>query len=80
MVAAVGLAWLFSPPVPEGPILWSVTTNHGLTAGDLPGLAALAAAGWLLVGALRGRPGGTGRQQSAGGQQGHGDQGRPEDP
>ncbi len=45
-LAAVSVLWLLVNTPMEGAILLSVTTNHGLTAGDLVGLAGLGIAGW----------------------------------
>jgi hypothetical protein len=62
VLAAVAVLWLLVNGPMEGPVLWSVTRRHGLTGGDLAGLAGLALAAYRLVGALRGsRAAGRGR-------------------
>jgi hypothetical protein len=33
----------------EGPVLWTVSSDHGLTAGDLAGLAGLGVAFWRFL-------------------------------
>ena len=45
-LAVVSVLWLLVNGSAEGPVLWSVTANHGLTATDLAGLAGLAVAAW----------------------------------
>lgn len=45
-LAAVSVLWLLVNGSAEGPVLWSVTSRHGLTATDLGGLAGLAVAAW----------------------------------
>ena len=45
-LATVSVMWLLVNGSAEGPLLWRVTDNHGLTATDLAGIAGLAAAVW----------------------------------
>lgn len=45
-LAAVSVLWLLVNGSAEGPVLWSVTRHHGLTATDLGGLAGLGVAAW----------------------------------
>jgi hypothetical protein len=45
-LAVVSGLWLLVNKRAEGPLLWSVTPHHGLTATDLAGLAGLAVAIW----------------------------------
>ncbi len=52
LLALVAVLWFVVNRPMEGPVLWPVTEDHGLTAADLAGLAALALAGaWLRAGA-----------------------------
>lgn len=46
-LALVSVVWLLLDSSMEGAVLWSVTSRHGLTGGDLAGLAGLALAAWL---------------------------------
>ena len=43
-IAAVGM--IVAEPFPKGIVLFSLTENHGVDAGDLPALALLLIAGW----------------------------------
>jgi uncharacterized membrane protein len=45
-LAAASVLWLLVNGKAEGPILWTVTSQHGLTATDLAGLAGLGVAAW----------------------------------
>jgi hypothetical protein len=45
-LAAVSLLWLRVNSSAEGPLVWSMTRNHGLTATDLGGLAGFGVAVW----------------------------------
>jgi hypothetical protein len=45
-LAAVSVAWLLVNGPAEGPVLWAVSEDHGLTATDLAGLAGLGIAAW----------------------------------
>jgi uncharacterized membrane protein len=45
-LAVVSVLWLVVNGTAEGPILWEVTPDHGLTATDLAGLAGLGVAAW----------------------------------
>lgn len=44
-LAAVSVLWLLVNHSAEGPVIWTVTTHHGLAATDLGGLAGLGVAG-----------------------------------
>jgi len=52
-LGAVAVLWLVVNGPMEGPVLLTVTASHGLTAGDLAGLAGLGLAGWRLWGRRR---------------------------
>jgi len=52
-LAAMAVLWLFANRPMEGPVLLVVAESHGLTAGDLAGLAALGLAAWRLRGRRR---------------------------
>jgi len=54
-LAVVSALWLLVNRPVEGPVLWSVTPHHGLTATDLAGLAGLAVAGWRALSIWRTR-------------------------
>ena len=45
-LGVVSLLWLLVNGSAEGPVLWSLTSQHGLTATDLGGLAGLGVAVW----------------------------------
>jgi hypothetical protein len=45
-LAVVSVLWLLVNGSAEGPLLWSLNSEHGLTATDLGGLAGLAVAVW----------------------------------
>jgi len=38
---AAGIAWVLVEPTPEGVVYLALNAEHGLTAGDLPGVAAV---------------------------------------
>lgn len=48
LLAALSVLWLRVNGPVEGPLLWEVTSDHGLTAADLAGLTGLAVAAWRL--------------------------------
>ena len=50
-LAVLSVGWLLTNPKMEGPTLLSFTPDHGLTGGDLAGLAGIAIAAWRYVGA-----------------------------
>ena len=50
--AVLSVLWLFANKPLEGPTLWVVSADHGLTAADLATPACLIAAVWLLRRAL----------------------------
>jgi hypothetical protein len=54
-LAAVSVLWLLANGSAEGPILWTVTANHGLSATDLAGLTGLGVAAWRAAQAWRQR-------------------------
>jgi hypothetical protein len=45
-LAVVSVLWMLVNGSAEGPVLWSVSSQHGLTATDLGGLAGLGVAAW----------------------------------
>jgi hypothetical protein len=45
-LGVVSVLWLRVNGSAEGPVLWTVTPDHGLTATDLGGLAGLGVAVW----------------------------------
>ena len=49
-LAVLSIGWLLTNQKMEGPTLLSFTPNHGLTGGDLAGLAGIAIAVWRYVG------------------------------
>ena len=49
-LAVLSIGWLLTNQTMEGPTLLSFTPNHGLTGGDLAGLAGIAIAVWRYVG------------------------------
>jgi hypothetical protein len=55
VLALVAVVWLGVNHPMEGPVLYVVTRNHGLTGGDLAGLAAILLATVRGTLALRGR-------------------------
>ena len=48
MLAAVAVATIVAEPFPKGPVLLSITREHGVDLGDLPAVLALLTAGWLV--------------------------------
>jgi hypothetical protein len=54
VLAAVAVLWLLVNGPMEGPVLWTLAPDRGLTGGDLAGLAGLGLAAYRLVGALLG--------------------------
>jgi hypothetical protein len=46
VLAGFSLMWLLVDQPLEGAVLFSVTSSHGLTDGDLGGMAGLLLAGW----------------------------------
>jgi hypothetical protein len=57
LLALVAVVWLGVNHPMEGPVLYVVSQNHGLTGGDLAGLAAILLAAVRAALALRGRSG-----------------------
>ena len=55
-LALVSVLWLRVNGSAEGPLLWSVAPDHGLTATDFGGLAGLGVAIWRGWQAWRRRP------------------------
>ena len=49
ILAVVSCLWLLVNVPMEGAVLLEVIPDHGLTAGDLAGIAGLLLAGWRLV-------------------------------
>ena len=58
LLIVLSVAWLVLSVRPEGPILWTVTPDHGLVLADLWGLLGLVVGGVLLVKSRPRRPGG----------------------
>jgi len=59
-LGALSIGWLLTNQKMEGPTLLSFTPAHGLTGGDLAGLAGIAIAVWRILdpeGQLLDRPG-----------------------
>ena len=54
-LAVVSVLWLLTNNPMEGPVLVSLTSEHGITGGDLAGLAGLAVAAWRFRVASRAR-------------------------
>lgn len=54
-LAAVAVLWFLVNGRMEGPTLLIVAPTHGLTGGDLAGIAALVIAGWRAAAVLRRR-------------------------
>jgi hypothetical protein len=48
VLLAAALAAIVVEPFPKGVVLLALTEEHGVDAGDLPAIALLVAAGWLL--------------------------------
>jgi hypothetical protein len=48
-LALLSLVWFLVNGPMEGPTLLRLTRDHGLTGGDLAGLAGLGLAGWRLL-------------------------------
>jgi hypothetical protein len=48
VLAAVGVGLVVVEPFPDGAVLVSFTESHGIDAGDLPAIALLLVAAWLL--------------------------------
>lgn len=53
LLAAVG--WLFVNGPIEGPVLWEISPDHGVTVADLGSVAAVLLAALLLLGGRRRR-------------------------
>jgi hypothetical protein len=49
LLVAVAVAIIVAEPFPKGRVLLSFTHRHGLDAGDLPAIALLLVAAWLLL-------------------------------
>jgi hypothetical protein len=56
LLAAVSVLWLLVDGPAEIGVLWFFDHDHGLTAGDLAGLAGLVLAAWCMVTGLRTPP------------------------
>ncbi len=56
LLIVLSVVWLVLSVRPEGPILWTVTPEHGLVLADLWGLLGLVVGGVLLVRSRRRRP------------------------
>lgn len=54
-LAVVSVLWLLVNGPLEGPVLWTISRTHGLTLGDLAGLAGLLIAAWRGTRLLRRR-------------------------
>jgi hypothetical protein len=54
-LAVVSVLWLLTNNPMEGPILVTLSADHGITGGDLAGLAGLAVAAWRFRVATRTR-------------------------
>ena len=46
-MVTVAACMLAAEPFPKGAVLFTLTTSHGVDAGDLPALVLLLVAGWL---------------------------------
>lgn len=49
LVGLLSLVWFLVNGEMEGPVLWTFSSDHGLTAGDLAGVAGLGVAGWRFL-------------------------------
>ena len=49
VLAVVATAVVVLEPLPLGPVLLTLTREHGVDAGDLPAVALYLVAGWVLV-------------------------------
>jgi hypothetical protein len=49
LVAAIATAMVVVEPLPKGPVLIALTTEHGVDAGDLPAIVLYLAAGWIAL-------------------------------
>jgi hypothetical protein len=49
LLVPCGVLWLFCNQRVEGPTLWAISYNHGVTAADLLSFLAFAVAGWRLL-------------------------------
>jgi hypothetical protein len=47
-LVTVAACMLAAEPFPKGAVLLSLTASHGVDAGDLPAMALLLLAGWLV--------------------------------
>ncbi len=48
-MAVVATAIVVLEPLPPGPVLLTLTSDHGVDAGDLPAVALYLTAGWVLL-------------------------------
>lgn len=55
-LAAASVLWLLVNGSAEGPLIWALDSQHGLTATDLGGVAGLGVAAWRGRQAWRRRP------------------------
>jgi hypothetical protein len=49
VLVVVATAIVVLEPLPHGPVLLSLTKEHGVDSGDLPAVALYLLAGWLLL-------------------------------
>ena len=49
LLAGTGVAWVAVNGPQEGPVLWTLSRDHGLTVGDLLGAGAVLSAGAHVV-------------------------------
>jgi hypothetical protein len=49
VLAVVATAIVVLEPLPHGPVLLTLTREHGVDAGDLPAVALYLVAGWVLL-------------------------------
>ena len=49
VLAVAATAIVVLEPLPHGPVLLSLTKEHGVDSGDLPAVALYLLAGWLLL-------------------------------
>ena len=48
-LAVLAVVLVVVEPFPKGEVLVSLTESHGVDAGDIPALALLVVAGWLVI-------------------------------
>jgi hypothetical protein len=49
VLVVVATAIVVLEPLPHGSVLLTLTTDHGVDTGDLPGVALLLVASWLVL-------------------------------